>query len=319
MQQYLLRRLLLFVPTLVLASVAIFTIMRVLPGDVALIILGSEDASAAAMENLELLRESMGLNRPLPVQYASWAWSLVNGQFGGISLVDNEPLRQIISRRLPVTLQLTFYTVVIAWVVSIPMGMIAAVYQNRWPDYTIRMLTLLGHALPNFWIGLMLIVFMLLVFRWSTPLYYVNLWENPWEHMLKTIWPALVLAWGYSSYLARVTRSNMLEVLRQDYVRTARSKGLTERVVIARHSLRNALIPVITLGGLQMAALLSGTVILENIFSIPGIGQGIVLAASERDYPVIQSLTMLLVFMMLLVNLIVDTIYAWVDPRISYS
>ena len=319
MHQYLARRVLLFFPTLFLASLAIFAIMRVLPGDVALLVLGGEEADATALQQLESLREELGLNDSLPVQYATWVWSMVNGEFGGKSMLDNEPIAEIFARRLPVTLQLTVYTLLIGVFISIPLGIVAALYQNRWQDYLVRVLTVAGHALPNFWIALILILVMLIYFHWTPPLYYTAIWDDPLNHILKVMWPALVLAWGYSSYLTRVTRSNLLEVLRQDYVRTARSKGLGERIVILRHSLRNALIPVITLGGLQLAALLSGTVILETIFSLPGVGQGIVVAATERDYPVIQSLTMLLVFLMLALNLIVDVVYAFVDPRISYS
>ena len=319
MQQYLARRILLFIPTLMLASLAIFTVMRVLPGDVALIILGGEESSASAMEQLDALREELGLKDPLPVQYGEWIWSMVNGEFGGRSVLDREPLAEILARRLPVTLQLTFYTILISIFVSTPLGVIAAIYQNRWPDYIIRLSSVAGHALPSFWIALVLLLIMLIYFRWTPPLFYANVWDDPWSHFLKLLWPALVLSWSFSSNLTRITRSNMLEVLRQDYVRTARSKGLSEKIVVLRHTLRNALIPVITIGGLQLAALLSGTVILETIFSIPGMGQGIVISATERDYPVIQSLTMMLVLLMLGLNLLTDLVYAFVDPRIKYS
>ena len=318
MRQYLVRRVLLYIPTLLLASLAIFAIMRALPGDVAVLILGSQESGAAGVEHLEALRRELGLTEPLPVQYGRWMWTMVNGEFGGRSIMDKEPLSEIIARRLPVTLQIAVYTVIISWFLAIPMGVLAAVYQNKWPDYAIRVISLAGHALPNFWIALVLLLIMLVVFRWTPPLFYANLWENPSAHLEKAIWPALVLAWGFSSYLVRVTRSNLLEVLRQDYVRTAWAKGLREQVVIVRHALRNALIPVITLGGLQLGALLGGTVILEAIFSLPGIGQGIILSAATRDYPVIQSLTMLLVFVQVTLNLVVDVSYAFVDPRISY-
>ena len=319
MQQYLARRLLLFIPTLLLASLGIFAIMRVLPGDVAMMIIGGDESGPMAVDLLDKINEELGLADPLPVQYGKWAWSMVNGRFGGNSLLDGEPIATTISSRLPITLQLTVYTMVIAWIFSVPMGVLAAVYQNRWPDYVVRVVTLLGHAMPNFWVALILILVMLVFFSWTPPLFYTDVWEDPWNHIQKLIWPALVLAWGYSSYLTRVTRSSMLEVLRQDYVRTARSKGLAEQIVVYRHALRNAFIPVVTLGGLQLVSLLSGTVILESIFSIPGIGQAIVIAATQRDYPVIQSLTMLLVFMMLTLHIIVDVVYGIVDPRIKFA
>ena len=320
MQQYLARRVLLFVPTLLLASLIIFTIMRAIPGDVVSVILsGFEEGSVYNAEQAERYRTELGLNDPLPVQYGRWLWSMVNGEFGGRSIVDREELSSIIARRFPVTLQLTFLTAVIAVGVSLPLGVAAALYQNRWPDYVVRVVTIAGLSLPNFWVALVLILAMVLVFSWAPPLFYVNVWEDPQHYILKAIWPALVLAWGFSSYMARVTRSSMLEVLRQDYVRTAWSKGLKQQVIIGRHALRNALIPVVTLSGLQLAGLLSGTIILESIFSIPGIGQGLVDAATSRDYPVIQSLAMLIVFLILGLNLIVDVIYALIDPRISYS
>ena len=319
MTRYLIRRLALYFPTLLLASFAIFAIMRVLPGDVALVILGGDTSTPAALAQAEALREKLGLSDPLPVQYGRWLWSMVNGEFGGSSIVSREPISDIMARRLPVTLELAAWTALIAWVISIPAGVIAAVYQNRKPDYAVRFITLAGTALPNFWIALMLILVMLVWFSWTPPIFYVKIWNDPWMHMQKMIWPALILAWGYSSYLTRVTRSTMLEVLRQDYVRTARSRGLVERLVVAGHALPNAMIPVLTLGGLQLATLFSGTVVIEQVFSLPGIGQGVAQAAFERDYPVIQSLVMMLVTLMLTLNVAIDVIYAKLDPRISYA
>lgn len=319
MQQYIARRVLLFIPTLFLASLATFIIMRALPGDVALVILGGEANTPSALEQLEAYREALGLRDPLPVQYGKWVWSLVNGELGGRSLADREAISSIVSRRLPVTLQLAFYALVISMIASIPLGIVAAVYQDRWQDYFVRIMTLAGHALPNFWLALVLLLILSVHFTWSPPVFYKNIWEDPFIHLQKAVWPALVLAWGFSANITRITRSNMLEVLRQDYVRTARSKGLIERTVLSRHALQNAMIPVLTLSGLQLAGLLGGTVILESIFGMPGIGQGIVLAANTRDYPVIQTLAMLLVLMMLCLNLLVDMLYALIDPRISYG
>ena len=309
----------LFVPTLLIASLTIFGLMRVLPGDVAAVIAGTADSEAGAQaEELEIIREELGLNDPLPIQYGRWIWSMINGSFGGESLWDGEELKDVIGRRLPVTLQLALYTVLIS-LLAIPLGILAALNRDRWPDYIIRVTTIAGHAMPNFWIALVLLLVLVLYFSWTPPLIYDNFWENPGLHMQKMVWPALTLAWGYSSYVTRVVRSNVLEVMPQDYIRTARSKGLSSGIVVSRHVLRNALIPVITLAGLQLAALLSGTVILESIFGLPGIGQGIVMGAQTRDYPVVQSLAMLLVFLMLSVNLVVDLVYGLIDPRISYS
>ena len=318
MKGYVIRRLLLFVPTLFFASLLIFGAMRVLPGDVAARILNEEEG-VITKDQYEALREKLGLREALPVQYGKWIWSMVNGEFGGSSLVSREPIADMVSRRLIVTGQLAMYTIVLTMIIAIPLGILAAVYQDKWPDYVIRTFTIAGHAIPNFWLALMVLLLLVLVVEWSPPLRYVHLWENPVGHLQKVIWPVLILTWGYTAFMTRITRSNVLEVLRQDYVRTARSKGLHEVVVMSRHVLRNALIPVITVGGFYLSFLLSGSLILENIFGIPGIGQGIIHGATERDYPVIQSLTLLLVFFLLAVNLLVDLLYKLVDPRIDYS
>ncbi len=180
-------------------------------------------------------------------------------------------------------------------------------------------MTIAGHALPNFWVGLMVLLLLVIYFSWSPLLLYEPVWDDPWLHAQKVVWPVLILAWGYSSYMTRITRSSMLEVLRQDYIRTARSKGLREQIVLFRHALRNALIPVVTIAGLYLGSLLGGTVILEALFALPGIGQGIIQAANLRDYPVIQSLVTFLVVVMLVLNLVTDLVYALIDPRISYS
>ncbi|PKB65268.1 MAG: hypothetical protein BZY82_09060 [SAR202 cluster bacterium Io17-Chloro-G3] len=320
MQRYLVRRISLFLPTIIIASFVVFGLMRFLPGDVALVILGGDaEQEGFYEEDIENLREQLGLLDPFYVQYGKWMWSMSSGGYGGESLFTNEPIGEIIGRRMPVTLQLTFLTMTIAITISLPLGVLAALNQDRWPDYLARIATILGLALPNFWVALLLILSLVLFFHWSPPIIYVNSWQDPWTYIQIAIWPALVLAWGYSSYIARITRSNMLEVLRQDYVRTAYSKGLAQNTVVWRHALRNALIPVITLAGGYFDSLLGGTVILENIFGMPGMGQGIVQAAVVRDYPVIQSLALLLVLLALGVNLAIDLLYVFIDPRISYT
>jgi peptide/nickel transport system permease protein len=320
MQKYIARRLILFIPTVLLASLGIFVAMRVLPGDVAQAILGSEvlEGDPYALQQLDALREQMGLDEPIPIQYGKWMWSMVNGEFGGQSVWYGESIASIIGRRLPVTLQLTAYTFFLTVIVSVPLGVLAALHQDRWGDYAIRTWAIVGHSLPSFVVALLMILAMVLFLGWSPPIFYVSVWENPVTHFQMMIWPALIGGFG-SSTMIRVTRSNMLEVLRQDYVRTARSKGLAERSVVYRHALRNALIPVVTIAGVQMGHMLSGTVILETLFGLPGLGQGVVDAATSRDYPVIQSLAMFLVLVMLGVNLLVDLLYAFIDPRIRYG
>ena len=300
------------------ASLIVFGIMNILPGDVALVILASEEGGFREDE-AELLREALGLNDPLPVQYGKWVWSMLSGEFGGDSLESREPLREIIARRFPVTLELALLTMAITLVVSLPLGVVAALHQDRPLDYLIRSVSILGLAMPNFWVALLLILGMVIFFNWVPPVIYRDLWEDPSGNLELIIWPALVVAWGFSSYLVRVTRATMLEVLRQDYIRTAFSKGLPQRTIVTRHALRNTLIPVVTLMGGHLDALLAGSVILENVFGVPGVGQGIVGAATSRDYPVIMSLAMILVFFALFVNLIIDLSYAFIDPRISYE
>ena len=300
------------------SSLIVFGIMNILPGDVALVILASEEGGFREDE-AEALRESLGLNDPLPVQYGKWVWSMLSGEFGGTSLESREPLREIIARRFPVTLELAVLTMAITLVVSLPLGVIAALQQDKPLDYLIRSVSILGLAMPNFWVALLLILGMVIFFNWVPPVIYRDLWEDPASNLELIIWPALVVAWGFSSYLVRVTRATMLEVLRQDYIRTAFSKGLTQKTIVTRHAFRNTLIPVVTLMGGHLDALLAGSVILENVFGVPGVGQGIVGAATSRDYPVIMSLAMILVFFALFVNLIIDLSYAVIDPRISYE
>ena len=319
MQKYLLVRLMLFLPTLLIASVIIFFIMRILPGDVVQVVLGGTGQSTYDSEQLEALREELGLKEPYVIQYSNWIWQMVNGSFGGRSLEDKEEIRDLLARQLPVTLLLTTYALLFSFLVSIPMGVLAASWHNRWPDYVIRFITISGQAIPSLCAALLVILILLVVFDWSPPIEYTNPWTNPWNHFQIMIWPSVVLGWGYSSHLTRVARSSMLDVLTQDYIRTAKGKGLGSNSIIIRHSLRNALIPVFSVAGLQIGAIISGTVILESIFLLPGIGRGIVHAVTVRDYSVIQSLAFVSVFLILSVNLLIDLGYSILNPQISYE
>ena len=302
-------------PTVLAASLVVFVVMRVLPGDVVLVIAGDVPVSA---ETRVALQEEFGLNDPLPVQYGRWLQSMVNGEFGGRSLANREPIGSIIGRQLPVTLLLAGYTLLLSISISVPLGVLAAAWNNRWPDHIIRVATLGGLALPNLLVALLVLLGLLLLFRWSPPIIYTTPWGGPWNHLQMVAWPALILAWEYSSHLVRVTRSSMLEALGQSYITTARSKGLPGHTIL-RHALGNALIPTVTMLGLQFGILFSGALILESIFGLPGIGRGLVQAALARDYPVIQSLAMLLVLLSLVVNLVVDLLNALIDPRISHT
>ena len=319
MGRYIAWRLALIVPTVLAASIVIFVVMRVLPGDIVLVILSGSGEAVVSPEAREALEEELGLNDPLPVQYGRWLRSMVNGGFGGRSLESRDYIRSIIGRQLPVTLLLTGYTVLLSIFVSVPLGVFAAVRSGRWPDYVIRVTTLGGLALPNLWVALLVILGLLLLYRWSPPVIYASPWSHPWAHIQMMAWPALILAWEQSSHIVRVTRSSMLTALSQEYTVTARSKGLSEKSIVWGHALPNALIPAVTMLGLQFGSLVSGALILETIFGLPGIGRGLVQAALARDYPVIQSLASLLVFLSLIVNLAVDTISTYIDPRISHD
>lgn len=316
LHRYVLKRLLLFVPTLVLASLVVFLVMRALPGDVTAAILGGE-GEALDPEIVSALREQLGLGDPLHVQYFRWAWSMLSGDLGGRSLETGEPIPNLVARQLPITMQLTLYTLAAAVLVAIPLGAVAAERHNRWPDVAVRVASVAGASVPSFWIALIALLGLVRAFQWFPPLIYVGFWENPAEHLQLMALPAIVLGWGYGAHLARITRTQTIEALGQDYVRTARAKGVGAASVLVRHALRPALIPIVTAAALNIGGLLSGAAVLENIFGIPGMGRGLVQAVIARDYPVVQSLALIAVLVVLAVNLLVDVIYAYLDPKVS--
>jgi len=312
----------LFVPTLMLGTLLIFVIMRVLPGDVATAIMGAEAAETGReidMVAVQKLRETLGLNDPLPIQYTKWLWSMVNGNMGGTSLITGEPISEIVALRFPKTAELAIMSFTLAIVMGIPSGILAAVYQDRWPDYLIRVILVGGLSIPSFWLALMIILGGLLLFNYIPPIAYVGPTEDLWGNLQIMILPALIIGFHSATSKARVTRAQILEVMRQDYIRTARSKGVSEKLVLWRHAMKNAMIPVVTIAALQLLVAFSGTVILESIFGIPGMGNGILEAIRQADYPVIQSLATIFLGLALVGNLITDLSYAWLDPRIKYS
>ena len=317
MRRYIAYRVGLIAPTLLLASVVLFLIMRALPGDVATVILSGSGSSAHSVDAREALRAELGLGDPLPVQYGRWLLSMVNGEFGGRSLATGETVRTLLGRQFSVTLLLTAYAVALSAALSIPAGVLAAVGRDRWPDYLVRAITAVGQAVPSFWVALLVVLGLLLWFGWSPPIVYEAPWRAPLQHLQVMFIPVLLLAWEYSAHVARVTRAAMIEALSQDYVRTARGKGLPEHVVVWRHALRNALIPSTTVLGLQLGSVLGGTLVLEMIFGLPGLGRGVVTAAVERDYPVVLSISVLLVLAMLVANLLLDLLARALDPRAS--
>jgi peptide/nickel transport system permease protein len=313
--------LLLFIPTFLGASLLIFMILRVVPGDVALVVVGgNEEGAIVDQKEYQRVREMLGLNEPLAVQYLKWLNGVITLQPGdSVTLTKGVKVMQLVGERLPVTLQLGAYSLVIAFAVALPIGVLGAVYRDSWFDLISRSIAILGLAIPHFVAAMMLFLFLVVFFHWSPPIFYKNLWESPGSHFSQMIWPALILSWGSTSILVRITRSSMLEVLRQDYIRTAEAKGLTNRVILWRHALRNAMLPVMTIMGLQLAGALNGSVIMETIFGLPGMGKLVLDSINIRDFAVTQFVVMVFVVVALVINLGVDLTYGWLDPRIRYD
>jgi peptide/nickel transport system permease protein len=319
MREYLLRRLLIALPVLLAVSIIIFLIMHVAPGDAARMMLsGSTGESVADEATVAKLRAQLGLDRPYPEQYADFMLGLVRFD-PGTSLWSGLPVTQELAERAPITLELAVLAALISWLIAIPTGVLSAVRQDTWVDYVFRVVSVAGLAVPVFWLGTLVVLAMSTWFRWTPPLGYAGLVTDPGRNFQQFIWPALVLGYSGSAVLSRMTRSAMLEVLREDYVQTARSKGLRERLVVGRHALKNALLPVVTLSAIQLGNLLGGAVISESIFALPGIGRFLVDGIFHRDYPVVQTIVVLLAVVFVLLNLLVDMLYAWLDPRIRYA
>ena len=320
MFQYGTRRVLLFIPTLFLATIMVFALFWIVPGDAAMMLLtGDEDAAGKVTnEDIDRLREKMGLNRPIHVQYSAWVWDLMKGDMGD-SLWYKTPILDDLKERFPVTIELALLALVMAFVVAVPLGIISAVKQDTKIDYAARVFALIGIAMPSFWIGILVVYALAYWLEWLPPLEYANIWDNPWLNLQQLFFPALALAFHDMAFTARVTRSSMLEVLREDYMRTARSKGLREFTVIGRHALKNALMPVITITGYQFGRLLGGVIIIESIFVIPGVGLFLVDAIIHRDFIVLQGVVLLAAATILVLNLAIDMFYGVLDPRIRYS
>ena len=320
MSTYVLRRLALFVPTLIGASILIFVLMRLVPGDIAEILVyqtGSE-SSAVQAKQIQQIRRELGLERPIVTQYLDWIAGALRGDFGQ-SYVQRRPVVDILRERFPRSMELAGLTLLLAVVWAIPLGVISAVRQNRPVDYLARLVSLSGLSLPLFFTGALILYGLVRLFHWLPPLEFVSFREDPVENLKQLIWPALAQAYYISAPITRLTRSQMLEVVRQDYVRTARAKGLAERAVIYRHALRNSLLPVVTFIGWWGGRLLGGLVIMEIIFVVPGMGSALVQAVSQRDYPTVQAMVFVMALVFLAVNLAIDLLYAWLDPRIRYA
>lgn len=321
MRGYILRRLLMLFPLLLGVSMVIFALVRIIPGDVAVLMLAGSSGAAIPSGSDELLQEirrSLDLDKPVHVQYGIWLWNLVQGDLG-ISYWTRRPILDEIGRALPVTIELAVLSLLISVLVGIPIGVLSAIRQDSRLDYGGRLFSIGALSIPDFWIGTMLILFPLLWFGWIPTIKYTPLFRDPLANLQQLVFPALALGLHNSGPIMRMVRSSMLEVVRQDYIRTAWAKGLRESTVTRRHALKNAAIPVLSLIGVRLGRLLGGTVVMEQIFVVPGMGLLVLGAINERDYPLVQGVVILFAALFLFINLLVDILYAWLDPRIHYQ
>ena len=317
MSQYIFKRLLLLIPTLFGVALLVFFLLRVAPGDIVeLKYAGS--GTFAPKEALDRERAQLGLDRPLAQQFASWIVGIARFDFG-ISMWTGRPITEEIKIRLELSVQLALMATLVAVLIAIPAGTLAALKQDTWIDYLVRIVSIGGLALPSFWLGIVIILGFLIVFKWMPPLTFTSFWIDPWANLTQMIWPALAVGYRYSAMATRMTRSAVLDVLREDYVRTARAKGLLERAVVIKHALRNALLPVVTVIGLEFAFLIGGLVVTEQVFNLNGIGMLFVESITHRDYTMTQALVLLVSFAFIFMNLLVDLLYAYLDPRIHYQ
>jgi peptide/nickel transport system permease protein len=315
MYKYVVRRLLLAIPVLLLSSLIVFGLMRVMPGD-ALVALMGESGNVGEKE-LAKLRKDLGLDRPYHEQYLLWGWQMVSFN-PGHSIFTNEPIPVALKKAIPVTLELAALAMVLGIVIAVPIGVLSATRQDTSADYAGRVVAVSGLSIPDFWLGTLVITFAAIWLRWIPPIGYASLWDDPLRNLQQFVLPAAVLGFRLSAATMRMTRSTVLEVLKEDYVRTAWAKGLAGRIVVYKHALKNALIPVVTIIGGQLGVLLAGTFVVETIFALPGMGRLTVEAILYRDYPVVQTNLMLVAGTLVTLNLLVDLTYAWLDPRIRY-
>jgi len=319
MRAYITRRLLLIIPTIFLASLIVFFIIRLIPGSVIDLMLAQHDVSASLEQDKAMIEKALGLDVPIHIQYGRWMGNIILHGDLGKSLWSNTPVVDDIIAKVPVTFELGLMALIIALLIAFPIGIYSAIRQDTFGDYVGRSFAILCVAVPGFWLGTMVIIYGAIWFGWSPPIQLIPFVKSPLENLKQFVIPAIVLGMALSGVTMRMTRTMMLEVLRQDYIRTAWSKGLRERVVVIRHALKNALIPVVTLIGLQLPILVGGTVIIEQIFALPGMGRLIVNATFERDYPIITGTMIFFATVVLLINLFVDLTYAWLDPRVHYK
>lgn len=316
MLRYTIHRLLLMIPTLAGVAVLVFIMLRMMPGDIVELKLlaegGSVDAATLAAE-----RARLGLDKSLWGQFQDWMVGLFTLDFG-LSMWTGRPVVEEIASRLELSLQVAIMATVLAVLIAIPLGTLSALYKDTWIDQVIRLFAVAGLAVPSFWLGMLIILVLLVNFNWIPPLTYTPIYEDPWQNLSQLVWPALAVGYRYSAVATRMMRSTILDVLQEDYIRTARAKGVLERLVIARHALRNAMLPVVTVIGLEFAFLIGGLVVTEQVFNLNGLGKLFVETVTRGDFTMVQALVMLIAAFFIFVNFVVDLLYAAFDPRIRY-
>lgn len=317
MGAYVAKRILTMIPTLIGVAVLIFLMLRVVPGDIVELRMRG-DGGAPTVEQIEAERARLGLDKPLYQQFIGWMVGLATLDLGK-SMWTEEPVTKEIAGRIGLTLQVAIMATLIAILIALPLGTLSALYQDRWIDHAIRIFTIGGLAIPSFWLGMVIIIGLLFAFNWVPPMEYVPIWRDPIANLSQLIWPALAVGYRFSAVLARMVRSSIVEVMREDYIRTARAKGVFERLVIARHALRNAMLPAVTVIGLEFAFLIGGLVVTEQVFNLNGLGRLFVQAVIRSDFTLVQGIVMLIAVVFIVTNLIVDLAYAWLDPRIRYG
>ena len=315
MRRYIVGRLLLMIPTLIGVAILTFVIMRAVPGDIVAL---RYAGSSVPQEIIDQERHILGLDKPMWAQFVDWMTSISHLDLGQ-SLWTGHSVVEEVQVRMPLSIELAVLATVFAVALAIPLGVMAAVKQDTWLDYAIRIFSIGGLAMPSFWIGIMMVLVTLTLWGWAPPVVFTPLFDDPVANLAGLILPAVAVGYRYSAVSMRMTRSTVLEVLREDYVRTARAKGLRETIVVVRHALRNALLPVVTVVSLEFAFLIGGLVVTEQVFNLNGIGKLLVDAVAHRDYPLIQALVLLLATVFVLVNFVVDMVYVVLDPRIRYS
>ncbi len=314
MLRYILQRMLMMIPTLLGVAILCFFMLRLMPGDPVQMMM---DGANVSKHVLDAERARLGLDQPIYIQFFKWLGGALTGDFG-YSIWTGKPVLYEIGIRLELSLQVAVMATVLAVLLALPLGTLSAIYKDTWIDQSIRVFSIAGLAVPSFWLGMVIILFLLTWFSWIPPLTFTPFMQNPKANLLQLIWPALAVGYRYSAVSTRMMRSSILEVLQEDYIRTARAKGVYERLVISRHALRNALLPVITVIGIEFAFLVGGLVVTEQVFNLNGIGKLFVLAVSRGDYTMIQALVLLVSVVFVLVNFAIDLLYAVFDPRIRY-